>query len=238
MGKLDIYLNSDTDAPFQSEMDIIIIVFLIILIILFAHLIIRWLRIYSQGKTKEPKPNEPEIKLKKIPTPKFKLMVGGAYLVLERTEQDEGQGLKIFRDSMRSGSPGLLITRTYPDKVLKKFKLGKIPVLWLSRSKNKNSISPTNLGAIVEELKEFANQNDESIIMFDGLEYLTVHNDFDRVLKFIHSLEDEIAMHKSRLIVSLNPTTLPNKKVAMISKEMRILNIDQKTGSTKQKKSK
>ena len=238
MGILDIYLNSDSDAPFQSEIDIILIAFLIILIILFAHLILRWLRIYSKGKVKEPGSTESEVKLKKIPTPKFKLMMGGTYLVLEHSETDEGQGFRIFRDILRTGSPGLLITRTYPDKILKKFNLGSIPVLWLSRSKKQNSISPTNLGAIVEEVKDFASRYNESIIMFDGLEYLTVHNEFDRVIKFVHSIEDEIAVKKSKLIITLNPKTLPNKKVALLSKEMKVLNIEKKSKNSMEKRRK
>ena len=229
MGKLVNYINLNNNSSPQPELNIIIIIFFVILIVLFLHLIFRWFRIYSKGRAGVSQPKEPEIKLKKIPTPKFKLMVGGIYLVLEHSDNEAGSGLKIFKDILRTGSPGLLITRTFPEKVVKKYKLGDIPVVWLSRSNKKNSLSPTNLGAIVEELKDFAKQNKDSIIMFDGLEYLTVHNEFDRVLKFVHSLEDEIAMHESRLIISLNPSTLPKKKVALLSKEMRVLNTYRKS---------
>jgi hypothetical protein len=234
-----IYSNNLSNGYPQEEINIIIIIFAIVLIVLFIHLIFRLFRIYSRGKPKTSNPEIPEVKLKKIPTPKFKLMAGGIYLVLERTEEEADQGFKIFKDILRSGdSKGLLISRTYPEKILKKLKLGKIPVLWLSRSDKKNSISPTNLGAILEELKDFAKRNENSIIMFDGLEYLTVHNKFERVLKFIHSLEDEIAVHGSRLIISLNPTTLPNKKVALLSKEMKVLNINGKSRDAKMNRSK
>lgn len=155
-------------------------------------------------------------------------MVGGTYLVLESTEAETGQGFKIFKDILRSDTSGLLITRTYPEKVLKKYSLGKLPVIWLSRSKSKNSITPTNLGNIVEEIKEYSGKSENLIVMFDGLEYLTVHNDFDRVLKFLHSLEDEIAVHNSRLIISLNPKTLAEDKIALLSKQMKVLNLNQK----------
>ncbi len=225
---LAIYLNSDTNDYLQNEINIIIIIFFIILIILFVHLIFRWLRVYSRGQPSSSKPKQPEIKLKKIPTPKFKLMVGGTYLVFERTEKELGQGFKIFKDILRTGTPGLVITRTFPEKIQKKYTLSNTPVIWLSRSKNKHSIAPTNLGTIVEEIKDFAAVHKNSIIMFDGLEYLTVHNDFGRVLKFLHSLEDEIAVHESRLVISLNPTTLNDKKIALLSKEMKVLNLDKK----------
>jgi archaellum biogenesis ATPase FlaH len=159
-------------------------------------------------------------------------MVGGTYLILEKTEKEIGQGFKTFKDIQRNDANGLIITRTFPDKILKKYNLGRLPVIWLSRSKNKNAISPTNLGALIEDIKEFTKKNENSIIMFDGLEYLTVHNEFDRVLKFLHSLEDEIAMERSRLIISLNPKTLSDKKVALLSKEMKILSIEQRDKNT------
>ena len=215
------------------ETNIILIFFFAILVILLIHLIIRWLRVYTRSRPKINVPQKPEIKLKKIPTPKFKLMIGGTYLVLERTEKEMGQGFKTFKDIQRNDASGLLITRTFPEKVLKKYNLGNLPVIWLSRSKNRYAISPTNLGALIEEIKEFTKKNDNSIIMFDGLEYLTVHNEFDRVLKFLHSLEDEVAVAKSRIIISLNPKTLSDKKVALLSKEMKILNIEQREKNVK-----
>lgn len=230
-------ITSKNTSP-QPELNILILAFLIILIVLFLHLVFRWFRIYRKKLPSNGKIKEPEITLKKIPTPKFKLMVGSSYLVLERTEADVGQGFKIFKDILRTGSPGLVITRIYPEKIVKKFNLGGIPVIWLSRSKNKHSVSPTNLGAIVEEIKEFMSKQKESIIMFDGLEYLAIHNEFDRVLKFLHSLQDEVAVHNSRMITSLNPSTLGKKDIALLSKEMKVLNIDQKKAEQKNHKMK
>jgi hypothetical protein len=228
------YLQSE-NGSFPQGFNIILIAFFVILVILFTHLILRWLRVYLREKKKTEKPVKPDIKLKKIPTPKYKLMIGGTYLVFERTEREEGEGFKIFKDILRTGSPGLVVSRIYPEKILSRYDLGELPVIWLSRSKNENAIQPTNLGAVVEEIKEFASKNTDSIIMFDGLEYLTVHNEFDRVLKLLHSLEDEIALHKARLLISLNPSTLSNKKVALISKEMKVLNRN-KEGNQKNQK--
>ena len=235
------YLQSDSGS-FPQGFNIILIAFFVVLVILFTHLILRWLRVYLREKKKIAKPEVPDIKLKKIPTPKYKLMVGGTYLVFERTEEEKGEAFKIFKDILRTGSSGLVVSRTFPEKVLKRFDLGELPVIWLSRSKNENAIQPTNLGAMVEEIKEFTTKNTDAIVMFDGLEYLTVHNEFDRVLKLLHSLEDEIAVHEARLLISLNPSTLSNKQVALITKEMKVLNRnkegDQKSGKKLQKKEK
>ena len=103
VGKLEQYINLNNNSSPQPMWNIIIIVFFIILIVLFLHLIFRWFRIYSKGRAGASPPKEPEIKLKKIPTPKFKLMVGGIYLVLEHSDDEAGSGLKIFKDILRTG---------------------------------------------------------------------------------------------------------------------------------------
>jgi len=157
-------------------------------------------------------------------------------MVLESTEDQSGLGFRTFKDELRSGDPGLLITRTFPDKIVKKYALGKLPVIWLSRSKKTNSVTPTNLGTIVEETKDFASPHENSVVMLDGLEYLTVHNEFERVLKFLHSLQDEIAVNNSRLIIPVNPKALTKKKLAQLSNEIKILNKPKSKGKTRAKK--
>jgi len=207
---------------FETEFTWLIIIFFIILVILFFRLIYRWYNVYNKSQ-KLTKPTEPEIKIKKIPSPKFKLMVGGTYLVLEHSEEEVGEGFRIFKDILREGTSGFVITRTIPNKIEKRYNLEKIPIIWLSRSKKKNTITPTNLGNIVDEIKEFITSNQNAIVMFDGLEYLIVHNDFDRVLKFLHSLRDEIAVQNARLIISLNPSTMTEDRVALLRKDLKLL---------------
>jgi hypothetical protein len=216
---IPITLSND---GFETEFTWIIIIFFIIFVILFFRLIYRWYNVYNKSH-KLTKPTDPEIKIKKIPSPKFKLMVGGTYLVLEHTDEEVGDGFRIFKDVLRDGTSGFVITRTLPNKIEKKYNLSEVPIIWLSRSKKKNTITPTNLGNIVDEIKEFITKNQNAIVMFDGLEYLIVHNDFDRVLKFLHSLRDEIAVQNARLIISLNPGTMTEDKVALLGKELKLL---------------
>lgn len=222
-----IYDITGSTNGLSTEVTWIIIIFFIILILLFLKSIYGWYKLYNRNQ-QLAKPIEPEVTLKKIPSPKYKLMVGGTYLVLEQTEDETGQGFRIYKDILRNGSPSIVVTRTIPEKIKKKYNLENLPIIWLSRSKNKNAITPTNLGNIVDEIKEYISKNQNSIVMFDGLEYLIVQNDFDRVLKFLHSLRDEIAVQNARLIISLNPKTLTRKKVALLRKEFKVLSEHQK----------
>ncbi len=211
---------------------ILILVFIGCLSILFARIFWMWYKIYKKRR----EIIAPDKIVSRTLTPKYQLMYGSSYLILE-DGSGEGvkQGFKIFKGNLLKGANGLCITRTYPDKIHIRYKLENVPIIWLSRSETRNAkkvhgshselkvIEPTKLGMLLEEIKDFIQIKDDSIVMFEGLEYLIVHNDFSRVLKFIHGLEDEIALHHARLILAVNPKVLEDKNRALLEKEFKIL---------------
>jgi hypothetical protein len=185
---------------------------------------------------KRDKLNPPETIVSKTITPKYQLMYGSSYLIIDDGSGDGvDQGFKILKANLQKGANAVIVTRVYPDKIMIKYKLDKVPMLWLSRTEGRTEkgtkrsgldfkvVEPTKLGMLLEEIKEFIHTMDDSIVMFEGLEYLTVHNEFSRVLKFLHSLEDEIALHRSRLIVAINPKALDDKDRVLLEKEFKIL---------------
>jgi hypothetical protein len=178
----------------------------------------------------------PDKIISKTLTPKYQLMYGSSYLIIE-DGSGEGikQGFKILRANIQKGASGIIITRTYPDKIMVRYKLENVPMLWLSRTEGRAGkgtkksnldlkvIEPTKLGMLLDEIKDYIHKMDDTIVMFDGLEYLIVHNDFSRVLKLLHGLEDEIALHRSRLIMAINPKALDDKDRVLLEKEFKIL---------------
>lgn len=210
---------------------ILIIIFVICLFILFARIFWMWHKILKKRQKDE---SSEKIVSKKL-TPKYQLMYGSSYLIVEDGTGDGlQQGFKILRANLQKGANAIVVTRTYPDKVMNKFRLDNVPMLWLSRTEGRRKdakasgadfkvIEPTKLGMLLDEIKEHIHTQDDSIVMFDGLEYLTVHNEFSRVLKFLHGLEDEIALHRSRLIVAINPKALDDKDRVLLEKEFKIL---------------
>jgi hypothetical protein len=148
-------------------------------------------------------------------------MYGSSYLLLEERSIES---FKLFSSYISRDNKGLLITRIFPAKVRKQYNLGhSTPILWLSRTQEGKAINPTSLGTILEEVTEFIKKNRKTLVLLDGLEYLIIENDFERVLKFINSLEDEIALHNSRLLVSVNPKVLDPEKKALLEKTSKVL---------------
>ena len=118
---------------------------------------------------------------------------------------------------------GLVVTRTYPDRIRETYNLQVTPIVWLTESTGDKKIPPTSVGMLTDTVIRFMESNPNSIVMLDGIEYLMTFNDFNRVLKSLDSLNEAVWLTKSRLLISLNPKTLDRKQRAMIERDRRVV---------------
>ena len=145
------------------------------------------------------------------------------YIILEKRPE---KSLEIFFDHVTHGIPGFIISREYPEKLRRKLKLTKTPMIWLSHSEVENTVSPNDLSKLNYILQEFVKQSKESIILFDGIEYLMTQTDFNTVLKYLQALKDIVVIGNSRLLIPLYEKTLFPKEYSQLQKEFIIMNSD------------
>jgi len=145
---------------------------------------------------------------------------GIGYLLME---ENPTKSYTLFSDLIDQGYEGVCITRTFPGRVLTNYYFEGVSLLWLSRARDENSILPTNLGAVLRNVKDFMDQNENAVVLLDGLEYLIVHNDFQRVLKLVHGLNELAAINDAVLIMPLNPLTLDEGKVALLKRDLKVI---------------
>jgi uncharacterized repeat protein (TIGR01451 family) len=145
---------------------------------------------------------------------------GIGYLIMEENPK---KSYDLFKKLIESGQSGLCITRSFPHRVRSMYGIEDIPILWLSRAKDPNSIIPTNLGGMLRHAKVFMEEHEDSVVLLDGLEYLMVHNDFSRVLKLVHGLNELAAINAGRVIIPMNPLTMDDDKVALLKRDLKEL---------------
>lgn len=148
---------------------------------------------------------------------------GIGYLIME---ENPTKSYTLFSDLIDQGHKGLCITRAFPGRVKLNYSFEGVSILWLSRTRDDNSILPTNLGAVLRSAKDFIDENKDAVILLDGLEYLMVHNDFQKVLKLVHGINELIAINDAVLIMPLNPLTMDEDKVALLKRDLKILGRD------------
>jgi hypothetical protein len=146
--------------------------------------------------------------------------LGISYLVKEK---GYSRGLSLFRKltEPRKGS-GMVITRTFPDKMRKNEMLDDVNILWLSREESPYSIDPTSLAKLTHLIRDFIKERESAVVLLDGLEYLIMHNGFETALRFLQALNDLIILNNATLIIPLDPSSLSVKQLSLLEKEMEV----------------
>lgn len=207
---------NDGNGPLPT-LDILVIGVAILAALLVAFFLLLWRRRRREEKPAEPEPAPEELP----PAPPKPLRIpfesGRAYAVLA---EKPDTAFERFASDTSAGVPGLCVTRLRPEDARARFGLEGVPVHWLSRSFGKESLNPTNLGAIVELVRRQATKPGFRVLL-DGLEYLYTQNDFGKVVKFVQALVDVVAETRAVLLLPVNPKSFDPDRLAILTRDLQ-----------------
>lgn len=150
---------------------------------------------------------------------KYRLESGCSYLI---ESDDARESFEIMSEYLAHGSPGLCISREYPDKLRKAFRLDGARLIWLSYEGDRgNALEPTNIPLIYSEIKAFLEQTSGAVFLISGLEYLVSQTTFAKVLKFVQLLSEAAAVSDSIFLLPISPGALTTREVKMLEREFR-----------------
>ncbi|OPY31078.1 MAG: response regulator PleD [Methanomassiliicoccales archaeon PtaU1.Bin124] len=169
---------------------------------------------------KEPAVEHEGMEKAKKSAKEYDLRKGFAYLVRETKPT---KSFDIFVDQVTHNIQGLCVTRQHPSVIRKEWGLEKTPIIWLSNQLGKVYVNPTNIGILSDTIIRFVEKSGDSIVLIDGVEFLIVNNDFEKVLRMIHHITEAVMEYKSRLIISVDPRTLNTRELALLERNMEII---------------
>ena len=149
------------------------------------------------------------------------LIPGTPYLIME---SKPFLSYTLFQSILKAGRPGLVLSRHHPSK-LREMGLITIPnqIFWLSKVPGEGHIEATNIGELLQTILDFISYHSTSIIVLDGFEYLIVNNGFDTMLRLLQRVNDAVMQANSILVLPVNPNSLSSKELAIMSREMFVL---------------
>ncbi len=162
---------------------------------------------------------KPAVKKEKIEE-KYELEPHRSYLVKEEKPQ---KSFKLFVNEVEHGAQGLIVTRQYPNEIRKRYRLEKTPIIWLSTKPGDNIIDPTNIATLIHMIINFIQKSENSILLVDAVEYLVSNNNFQIILRAIERLNEVVMQSNSRMIISLDPRTLEMNEVAVLERNMEVI---------------
>ncbi len=149
---------------------------------------------------------------------KPQLKEGTMYLVKGK---DIERSYLLFAEAIgeNPGTGGLLITRKSPSRVKAAYNLAGISALWLSQKEEENVLYPTQLPKLVYLISQAVFDQKGSVVLLDGIEYLIVHNKFEKVLKQLYIIREVLYRHGGILLIPLDPEAFSEKELGFLEKE-------------------
>ncbi len=140
---------------------------------------------------------------------------GRTYLTKEKKPD---RAVAYFRKAIEAGYRALYVTRQHPNHVLRAHAGKEVRVVWLSTTLGRDYVDPHNLNSLTNLVTNFVSDVPRSVILLDGLEYLMINNDFPRILHFLEYVNEQVAMKRSILILSVDDRAFEPKELALIER--------------------
>jgi len=167
-----------------------------------------------------------------------------SYLV---KEEKPARCFEMFQKEVAGGRPGFCIARTTPTQIRERYNLGNTQILWLTMSeKTDDHLPPSALGLGVYASEDVQGQKDEylspnkltelyaffgnfldghnnGIVLFEGIEFLTSHNEFSQILRVVQKMNEKISECTATLIISVNPNALESRQYTLLERDMGVV---------------
>jgi hypothetical protein len=146
---------------------------------------------------------------------------GVTYLVYDQKSENS---IRLYIREIRKGVKGLFVTRSNPNHVKKKYYLADSRVVWLtSVQADKELQSISGLQELSILVSKFIDDNPQSVILLEGIEYLVSNNNFPVVLRLIQQLRDKVSTSDSKMLLPINPSALDDRQMPLLESECQIL---------------
>jgi len=193
----------------------ILLALLVGIVVIYGYFIYRMRRIIKERDEKHLS----KITVLKETGPRYKLRAGGSYLVFEK---DQSRSLRLVRGNLKGGGHAIYVTRKPPGRRIKGY-LENGEFIWLSETGEGGSTRPTQLGLILEDLRSCIKSHRRTVVHLGALEFLIFHNEFDRVLRFLQNLEDDVAIRGAYMVISLDAQSIDRDHRMMLERELKVI---------------
>jgi hypothetical protein len=116
----------------------------------------------------------------------------------------------------------LVVTRLHPDRLTEDFQIPSSSVFWLSNSAGPRNINPQNIGILTDTLIR-TYERGRAAVIFEGIEYLMLQNDFSKVLKLMSYLYESVTVSQGVLVITLDPEAFNTKEFALLTKDAELV---------------
>jgi hypothetical protein len=138
---------------------------------------------------------------------------GRIYIICEKRME---RTLSVLQEYHYSGSKTLCVTRLHPDLLQEHMPGMAVESIWLSERNGANNISPNQLQKISQRISSFFFGKKNAVVLLEGIEYLTLFNDFVKVQMFLEQVNDQIMSSKAIMLIPMDPASMDLRSMARL----------------------
>jgi archaellum biogenesis ATPase FlaH len=123
------------------------------------------------------------------------------------------------------GMNTMVLTKTYPDKVSKKYEMTNENMYWLTdtQAESSNTLNPHRLEfEITMKIGEFL-RKEKGVVAIDCMDLMIMNNDINQVNEFMKSIVDIASVEDCIIIATLNPKLYKETEVGLFRKRFDII---------------
>jgi len=131
--------------------------------------------------------------------------------------------LSVARDLIGNGINVLRISRFHPDLVNDKGLERGTQSIWLSERPGLKNVPPNQLSRLTQNAASFVKGNPGAVILLDGIEYLSLFNDFQRLQMFIEQMNDIVMESHAILLIAVDPRLFDPRSLARLQRYAEVV---------------
>ncbi len=146
--------------------------------------------------------------------------VGRMYLLFNPSSE---RAFEIARDFVSSGHDIMCVSRYHPGLIGRMWGSSDFQSIWLSDRSCAGSMSAKQLTQIKQKIHSFLRSREKAVVILDGIEYLSLFNDFHKLLRFIEDINDMIMEGHAILLVPVDRRCFDQRSVARLRRFAEIV---------------
>ncbi len=146
--------------------------------------------------------------------------IGRMYLICHCRSD---RAFSIARDFISSGHDILCISRYHPDIIRSMWGSDDFQSVWLSDRNHSGAIPANNLPRLKQRIESYLISKRGGVVMIDGIEYISLFNDFSKLLMFIESLNEMIMEQHAILLIPVDPRSFDQRSLARLRRFAEIV---------------
>jgi hypothetical protein len=140
---------------------------------------------------------------------------GRMYLICNPRSE---RAFSIARDFVSSGFNILCVSRYHPEIVRSMWGAQDFQSIWLCDRHGDSNLAARQLSRLKRRIMAFLEGETSAIVMIDGIEYLSLFNDFSKLLMFVEELNDIVMELRAILLISVDPRSFDQRSLARLGR--------------------